>query len=73
MTQEYILRAMAKNYAGGHSWDHLDGEACVKAADEIKRLREDYEFLTESWHRVMKNKLASDDEIRRLLDSIFPD
>lgn len=38
-TQEYVLRAMAANYAGGHSWDHLDGETCVKAADEIKRLR----------------------------------
>jgi hypothetical protein len=38
-TQEYILRAMATNYAGGHCWDHLDGEVCVKAADEIKRLR----------------------------------
>jgi hypothetical protein len=30
---------MAYNYAGGHSWDHLDGETCVKAADEIARLR----------------------------------
>lgn len=40
MTQEFTLRAMAKNYAGGHSWDHLDGEACVKAADEIAQLRE---------------------------------
>jgi hypothetical protein len=40
MTQEFVLRAMAKNYAGGHSWDHLDGEACIKAADEIDRLRE---------------------------------
>jgi hypothetical protein len=40
MTQEFVLRAMAKNYAGGHSWDHLDGETCIKAADEIARLRE---------------------------------
>lgn len=38
-TQEYVLRAMAVNYAGGHSWDHLDGEACSKAADEIAALR----------------------------------
>lgn len=38
-TQEFLLRAMAQNYAGGHSWDHLDGEACTKAADEIKALR----------------------------------
>lgn len=33
------LRAMAHNYAGGHSWDHLDGEAVSQAADEIERLR----------------------------------
>lgn len=38
-TQEYLLRAMATNYAGGHCWDHLDGEACTKAADEIRDLR----------------------------------
>ena len=38
-TQEHLLRAMATNYANGHSWDHLDGEACVKAADEIRSLR----------------------------------
>jgi hypothetical protein len=29
---------MATNYAAGHSWDHLDGEVCAKAADEIKCL-----------------------------------
>jgi hypothetical protein len=39
MTQEYVLRAMATNYARGHCWDHLDGETCRKAADEIKALR----------------------------------
>lgn len=39
-TQEFTLRAMATNYSGGHSWDHLDGEACSKAADEIKALRQ---------------------------------
>jgi hypothetical protein len=31
---------MATNYSGGHSWDHLDGEACSKAEDEIKALRQ---------------------------------
>ncbi len=34
-TQQYILKAMAHNYSAGHSWDHLDGEACEKAAAEI--------------------------------------
>lgn len=38
-TQEFTLRAMAENYKNGHSWDHLDGEACIAAADEIKMLR----------------------------------
>ncbi|MGE8122538.1 hypothetical protein [Pseudomonas fulva] len=33
------LRAMARNYAAGHHWDHLEGEAVTQAADEIERLR----------------------------------
>jgi hypothetical protein len=39
-THEFTLRAMAANYADGHSWDHLDGEACLNAANEIKALRQ---------------------------------
>jgi hypothetical protein len=38
-SQQYVLRAMALNYRDGHSWDHLDGEAVTKAADEITRLQ----------------------------------
>lgn len=38
-TIEFVLRAMARNYSEGHSWDHLDIEACEKAADEIRHLR----------------------------------
>lgn len=38
-TQEYTLRAMAENYKGGHSWDHLDSDAVSFAADELSRLR----------------------------------
>lgn len=38
-TAEYTLRAMANNYTGGHSWDNLDSEACLRAADEIRSLR----------------------------------
>jgi hypothetical protein len=38
-TQQYNLKAMAKNYADGHRWDHLDSEACIKAANEIAELR----------------------------------
>lgn len=34
-----FLRAMAANYAGGHRWDHLDGNAVTGAADEIEALR----------------------------------
>jgi len=33
-----ILRAMVTNYAEGNRWDHLDAEACTKAADEIDAL-----------------------------------
>jgi hypothetical protein len=40
VTQEYTLRAMANNYGDGpHSWDSLDKECCLKAADEIRGLR----------------------------------
>lgn len=38
-TMEFVLRAMARNYKKDHSWDHLDIEACEKAADEIRLLR----------------------------------
>ncbi len=38
-TQEYTLRAMARNYANGHAWDKLDAETCTAAADEIRNLR----------------------------------
>ncbi|WP_238935273.1 hypothetical protein [Pseudomonas typographi] len=34
-TQRFNLKAMAKNYANGHCWDHLDGEVVSKAAEEI--------------------------------------
>lgn len=34
-----VLRAMARNYSDGHRWDHLDTAACIRAADEIDRLR----------------------------------
>jgi hypothetical protein len=39
-TREYVLRAMARNYKPGNSWDHLDAEACIQAANEIKALRD---------------------------------
>ncbi len=29
------LRAMASNYSGGHSWDHLDADVCLRAADAL--------------------------------------
>ena len=36
---ESTLRAMARNYANGHSWDHLDGESVTRAADELTQQR----------------------------------
>lgn len=55
-TQEFTLRAMAQNYGDGpHLWDHLDREACEKAADEIagyragiKRLSDEEELCAET-------------------------
>lgn len=38
-TEEFVLRAMARNYTNGHAWDHLDEKVCIKAADEIRDLR----------------------------------
>lgn len=46
MTQVYALKAMANNYRNGHLWDHLDGEVCMKAADEIKQLKLMLETMT---------------------------
>ncbi|OMG79324.1 hypothetical protein [Achromobacter xylosoxidans] len=39
VTEEYTLRAMARNYTDRHSWDKLDSKAITAAADEIERLR----------------------------------
>jgi hypothetical protein len=46
-TQQHTLRAMAKNYAGVHYWDHLDSQVCVKAADEIAALEAECERLND--------------------------
>ena len=47
MTQEFVLRAMSKNYSPGNLWDALDLEACAKAADEIARLRKMLQDISE--------------------------
>lgn len=39
VTEEYTLRAMARNYTDRHSWDKLDSKAITAAADEIRALR----------------------------------
>ncbi len=39
ITEEYTLRAMARNYTDRHSWDKLDSKAVTAAADEIRALR----------------------------------
>lgn len=42
------LRAMVANYKDGHRWDHLDADACTKAADEIDRLRAENDAMRAS-------------------------
>lgn len=39
VTEEYTLRAMARNYTNRHSWDKLDSKTITAAADEIRALR----------------------------------
>lgn len=51
-TQEYVLRAMAANYAPGNLWDKLDLETCVMAADEIKRLNASLDIARTALLRV---------------------
>jgi hypothetical protein len=58
-TVEFTLRAMAQNYAGGHSWDHLDGEACVTAANEIQMLRAGIKRL--SYEEELCSETTGDD------------
>ena len=33
-----LLSAMAHNYANGHNWDHLDGEACTMASTVLREI-----------------------------------
>jgi|ERR1700758_2449095 len=54
MSKETLLRAMAVNYANGHRWDHLDGQAVVAAADEISALRASLEAASLELHRIMR-------------------
>lgn len=58
-TQEYVLRAMAANYATGSLWDHLDTEACLKAADEIKFHKERGARLEKALNALMVTLLGS--------------
>lgn len=68
-TQEYTLRAMARNYADGNLWDKLDREACFKAADEIKALRaaltanapvgEPYAYVHDNGNEMIRAHLRS--------------
>jgi hypothetical protein len=62
-TQEYILRAMSQNYADGNIWDRLDIEVCAKAADEIKRLREDLISKDRAWDIAMRRLDAAEKKL----------
>lgn len=46
------------------SFPLYDQKAIDKLQSEIAQLREDLHSCTESWHRVMRNKLAADDRLR---------
>ncbi|MDF0733584.1 hypothetical protein P0Y43_23100 [Pseudomonas entomophila] len=63
------LRAMASNYAGGHSWDHLDGEAVTRAADEIDALRGQLSELKKGLESQVVEGLRADNKwLRAELD-----
>lgn len=51
MSSAGILRAMAANYANGHSWDQLDSEACLNAATRIEQLEAENAALREEVDR----------------------
>lgn len=40
MSEAGLLRAMVRNYSRNNLWDHLDAEACTKAANKIDELTE---------------------------------
>ena len=70
MTQIFTLRAMARNYANGHSWDKLDGEVCIKAAEEIDQLRTEIAGLKtsyEAYERVNAELKAECEALRKAL------
>lgn len=64
-TAEFKLRAMARNYRNGHSWDRLDCETCTAAADEIAKLRTAMESLSGGAKPVAPGSIR--DEIREVL------
>ena len=75
-TQQYKLKAMAKNYAGGHRWDHLDSDTCSKAAEEIGTLRTANQRL-EAENAQLKSALANNtarryvgDDDQRTIDEL---
>lgn len=61
-TQQYKLKAMAKNYAGGHRWDHLDSDTCSKAAEEIGTLLTANQRLEGLLQRVQVSMSLDDTE-----------
>jgi hypothetical protein len=55
MSEAYTLKAMANNYRNGHSWDHLDGEVCIRAADEIKKLAVERDEFMQARNELVEN------------------
>jgi len=66
-SRQYVLRAMARNYRNGHSWDHLDGEAVSKAADEINRLQAENAAL----HQRLNVAYQKSDEAVTLIRELY--
>lgn len=64
------LRAMARNYADGHRWDYLDGNAVISAADEIVSLQAECERLQETVNGIDRQNDYLADEIARLTEEL---
>jgi regulator of replication initiation timing len=48
---------MAKNYSLNNLWDHVDAEACTKAADEIASLKAD---AASAWDKCEERRIENE-------------
>lgn len=60
MSEAGTLRAMVRNYRMNNLWDHLDAEACTKAANKIDELTKQRDELIDALEMVFSENKYRD-------------